>query len=192
MKREYTFAGFGGQGILFMGQVLAHAAMFAGFETSWMPSYGPEMRGGTANCSVVISDRKVRSPLVYRPDLAVVFNNPSLQKFGPRVKPGGTVLMVADLIDGGPDRDDVAVYPVPARGIAERLGHPAAVNMVMAGALLAVDPTVTPEQFEAALRTVTPAHRLATLGANLQAIREGMGFVTARRQDRPATGGGGE
>lgn len=177
MKREYKIAGFGGQGILFLGQVLAHAGMQSGLESCWIPSYGPEMRGGTANCQVVLSDRRVRSPLVYNPDVALIFNKPSLERFAPDVRPGGAIILVSDLIDTSPGRGDIAVYAVPAKGLAEAAGEPATLNMVVAGALLAVDPLLRREDVEAAIRKVTPPHRQRMVAVNLRALDQGMDWV---------------
>ena len=166
MKKEYNIAGFGGQGIMFLGQVLAYTAMFAGKEATWIPSYGPEMRGGTANCMVVVADATVRSPLVEAPDIAIIFNKPSLEKYAPAIKPGGVALLVADQIDTRPQRDNFTVYAIPAKALAEAISAPLA-------ALMAVDDTVDCSYVEAAVRKITPAHLAQSIDLNLRAVEAG-------------------
>ncbi|HEY3314624.1 MAG TPA: 2-oxoacid:acceptor oxidoreductase family protein [Bacillota bacterium] len=185
MKTEYRIAGFGGQGILFLGQTMAYAAMLAGKETVWTASYGPEMRGGTANCAVVIADQTVRSPLVYQPDVALIFNKPSLERFGPDVKPGGLVLLVAELIDTELKRSDVTVFRVPARRLAEEIGAPKSLNMVMLGALAAVHPTLDLARVEAGVRKITSGSKETLLETNLKAIHQGY-YVMRRSKDLAA------
>ena len=137
------FAGSGGQGVLTMGQMLTYAAMYADMNATWLPSYGPEMRGGTANCTVVISPEKpVSCPLIYEADNLVVMNLPSLIKFESLVKPGGNLFVNSSLIDQKAARDDINVYYVPANDIAMKLGNARTANTVMLGALLSVSPVV--------------------------------------------------
>lgn len=133
---EILFAGFGGQGILSMGKFIAYAGMEEGKNVSWLPSYGPEMRGGTANCSVIITEDEVGSPVVTAPDVLIVMNRPSLDKFEASIKPGGILIMDSDLIDREPMRNDVAIIKVAAQSTAEQLGSRTAANMVMLGSLL--------------------------------------------------------
>ena len=128
MTHEFIMAGFGGQGVMLMGQLMSYAGMFDGKHVSWMPSYGPEMRGGTANCSVVVSDQPVASPVVTEPTCAVVMNAPSLDKFAPTVVPGGCLLINSSLVTADPGRDDVKVFKVPANEIANELGNSRAAN----------------------------------------------------------------
>ena len=137
MQSEVMFAGFGGQGILLSGKVLATAAMQEGFEVAWIPSYGPEMRGGTAYCTVVISDRPIGSPIIRNPQHLVALNRPSLEKFAPVVKPDGVVLINSSLISIGANRDDVDELRVPATEIAKELGNVRAANIVALSALVA-------------------------------------------------------
>jgi len=137
MQSEVMFAGFGGQGILLSGKVLATAAMQEGFEVAWIPSYGPEMRGGTAYCTVVISDRPIGSPIIRNPQHLVALNRPSLEKFAPVVKPDGVVLINSSLISIGTNRDDVDELLVPATEIAKEIGNVRAANMVALSALVA-------------------------------------------------------
>ena len=140
------FAGSGGQGVLTMGQMLTYAAMYADMNATWLPSYGPEMRGGTANCTVVISpDKPVSCPLIYEADDVVVMNLPSLLKFESLVKPGGNLFVNSSLIEQKASRDDINVYYVPANDIALELGNARTANVVMLGALMSVSPVVPVE-----------------------------------------------
>jgi len=137
------FAGSGGQGVLTIGQMITYAAMYADMNATWLPSYGPEMRGGTANCTVVVStDKPVSCPLIYEADNVVVMNLPSLTKFESLVKPGGNLFVNASMISQKANRDDINVYYVPANDIAMELGNARTANVVMLGALLNVDPVV--------------------------------------------------
>lgn len=174
MKEEIITAGFGGQGILFLGQVLAHAAMVEGKEVTWIPSYGPEMRGGTANCMVVISDQRIRSPLVYSPSTAIIFNKPSMDRFEPTVSPGGLLLFNSDLVDRPARRDDLRVIPVPADSLASKVAGRQAANMVMLGAYVGATGTLSIESIEEALEEVTPEHRRSSLETNRAAIELGV------------------
>ena len=137
MQSEVMFAGFGGQGILLIGKVLAHAAMEEGYEVAWVPSYGPEMRGGTAYCTVVIADRPIGSPIIKNPLHLVAMNRPSLEKFAPVVKPDGVILINSSLIPIDADRDDTDVLKVPVVEIAKELGNPRAANIVALAAFVA-------------------------------------------------------
>ena len=140
------FAGSGGQGVLTMGQMLTYAAMYADMNATWLPSYGPEMRGGTANCTVVISPEKpVSCPLIYEADDVVVMNLPSLIKFESLVKPGGNLFVNSSMIEQKATRDDINVYYVPANDIAMQLGNARTANTVMLGALVSVAPVVPVE-----------------------------------------------
>ena len=123
MQTEIVFSGFGGQGALFAGQILAFAAMDAGKEVTWVPSYGPEMRGGTANCQVIVADEEIGSPLTRTPSAAVIFNLPSLDKFEPQVVPGGLIVVNSSLVNRGVSRKDVKAIMIPAQEIAEELGN---------------------------------------------------------------------
>ena len=137
------FAGSGGQGVLTMGQMLTYAAMYADMNATWLPSYGPEMRGGTANCTVVISpDKPVSCPLIYEADDVVVMNLPSLIKFESLVKPGGNLFVNSSMIEQKATRDDINVYYVPANDIAMKLGNARTANVVMLGAMVHVAPVV--------------------------------------------------
>jgi len=137
MQKEIMFAGFGGQGILLIGNILAHAAMDAGFEVAWIPSYGPEMRGGTAYCLVVMSDRKIGSPIIRNPLHLIAMNRPSLEKFAPVMKPNGVVVINSSLIPVASGRDDVDELFIPANDIAKDLGSVKVANIVALAAFVA-------------------------------------------------------
>ncbi len=173
MTHEIILAGFGGQGVMLMGQMLAYAGMTEGKNVSWLPSYGPEMRGGTANCTVVVSDKPVGSPLITRPGILVAMNLPSLDKFEDNVKPGGLLVYNSSLISRPPKRDDIEVLAVPANEIANELGNDRIANMVVLGALLGKKPIVENESILAALRYALPAHRHNLLPLNEQALERG-------------------
>jgi len=133
---EVMFAGFGGQGIMTAGQLLAYTGINEGKQVAWIPSYGPEMRGGTAYCTVVISDARIGSPIINNPRGVCVFNRPSLDKFGPRVKPGGLLIVNRSLIDATSDRKDITVLDINANDIALKVGNAKATNMVVLGAFV--------------------------------------------------------
>ncbi|MGI6357315.1 MAG: 2-oxoacid:acceptor oxidoreductase family protein [Bacillota bacterium] len=173
MTHEIILAGFGGQGVMLMGQILTYAGMLENKQVSWMPSYGPEMRGGTANCTVVISDSPVGSPLVTHPSIVVAMNRPSLDKFGPTVKPGGLLLYNSSLIDEPPTRTDITVVAVPANDLAAQMGNDRVANMIVLGAMLAKQPVVSLDAVHQALRKALPAHRHHLLPLNEQALARG-------------------
>jgi 2-oxoglutarate ferredoxin oxidoreductase subunit gamma len=133
---EVMFAGFGGQGIMTAGQLLAYTGINEGKQVAWIPSYGPEMRGGTAYCTVVISDKRIGSPIINNPRGICVFNRPSLDKFAPRVKPGGLLIINSSLIDATSDREDITVLSLKANDIALKMGNAKAMNMIILGALV--------------------------------------------------------
>jgi 2-oxoglutarate ferredoxin oxidoreductase subunit gamma len=152
MQSEIMFAGFGGQGILLIGKVLAHAAMEEGFEVAWVPSYGPEMRGGTAYCTVVISDRPIGSPIIKNPLHLVAMNGPSLEKFAPTVKKGGIIFVNSSLISFGANRDDVDELRVPVVDIAKDLGTVKAANIVALSAFVARSGIVSMETLKTCIK----------------------------------------
>lgn len=173
MSKEIIMAGFGGQGVMLMGQILTYAGMLEDKNVSWMPSYGPEMRGGTANCTVIISDEQVGSPLVTHPSILIAMNLPSLDKFEPLVKSGGVIIYNSSLIERKVERDDVTVLPIPANEAATELGSARIANMVMLGALLAQEELVSMESILNALRKALPEHRHNLLPLNEQALAKG-------------------
>ncbi|HEY8889046.1 MAG TPA: 2-oxoacid:acceptor oxidoreductase family protein [Clostridium sp.] len=135
-SQEIIFAGFGGQGILSMGKFLAYAGMDSNLNVSWLPSYGPEMRGGTANCSVILSDEEIGSPVLTRADTVVAMNKPSLDKFIDFIEPNGLLIIDSDHITDALDRRDITIYKIPAKTIAEEIGSATFANMVLLGALV--------------------------------------------------------
>ena len=174
MLEEIVIAGFGGQGVMVVGQLLAHAGMEEGQEVAWIPSYGPEMRGGTANCTVIISDAKISSPIVTRFDVVVALNQPSLDKFEKAVKPGGILVYDSTTIISPPVRTDITVVPVPASEEALKLKNSKTMNMIVLGAVLERTNVVTVESVLRALRKVLPERYHNLLPLNEQALRRGM------------------
>ena len=178
MLVESIFSGFGGQGVLSMGKLLAYAAMKENKEVSWMPSYGPEMRGGTANCIVNISDEPISSPVVTKYDIVVVLNQPSLTKFEPRVKKGGLLIWESSTIKVGPTRDDIQVQPLPAIDkAAHELNNLKVMNMLVLGALIKLKPIVKWETLMVALKETLPERHFKLIPVNRQAIELGMSLV---------------
>jgi len=173
MQKEIIIAGFGGQGVLFGGQVLAYAAMDSGKEVTWIPSYGPEMRGGTANCTVIIADEEIGSPLVKNPPLAIALNLPSLDKYEDILASGGTLIVNRSMVDRDAKRDDINVIFVPCNEIAEAIGDKRLLNMVAVGALLTALPELTLQDIEKALEGHLPARHQHLLPKNYEALKRG-------------------
>lgn len=170
-------AGFGGQGILSAGKMTAEAALIEGHEVSWFPSYGPEMRGGTANCSVVISDEIIGSPVINDADVLIALNQPSLEKFEEQLKPGGIIIIDSSLIKITPQRTDIRFIPIASSEIANELGNMAYATIVLLGCLSASTGCFKRESFEAALREVLPERRYHMIPANLEAFDKGAAFA---------------
>ncbi len=176
MHQEIVISGFGGQGVLFIGQLLAYAALEEGRHVTWIPSYGPEMRGGTANCTVIISDEEIGSPLVRNPSAALVLNPPSMTRYAPLVKPNGVLIVDSTLITERSDRTDVREIDVPAKDIAVELGLPQIANMVMLGALLGATDVLKLETIEKILAEhLSERHRKA-LEPNKVALARGLEY----------------
>lgn len=173
METSIIIAGFGGQGVLFAGQLLAYAGMDSGRHVTWIPSYGPEMRGGTANCTVIISDNLIGAPLVSRPDIAVALNLPSFEKYEPLVKADGLLVVNSAIVDAKTERDDVEAVYVPANDIAEEMGSTKMLNMAALGAMLARRPVLEPEEVQEALRGHLPEGKAHLLEANFQVLQRG-------------------
>ena len=177
MNQEMIFAGFGGQGVMLMGQILAYAGMMEGQQVSWFPAYGPEMRGGTANCSVIIGDEAVGTPIVTEPQVIVAMNLPSLDKFEPQLIGGGTLLINSSLIERPAHRTDVKVLLVPCNDIAKELGNPKVANMVMVGAIVAASGVVKIESVLQVLAKKIFKNKPEVMKLNEQAIRRGMACI---------------
>lgn len=171
---EILIAGFGGQGVLTAGQLLAYAGNLERQQVSWVPAYGPEQRGGTANCSVVISDQPVACPLVSEPTACIVMNQPSLEKFERTVKPGGTLVVNTSLCTTPATRMDITVVPVPATDLAIQLGSARYANMVALGALLAVVPLVQVESILSVLPKVMGEDKARFVPVNREALATGI------------------
>lgn len=180
MQTEIVVAGFGGQGVLFAGQVVAYAAMDNGLEVTWIPSYGPEMRGGTANCTVIVSDEEIGSPLVAHPAVVIAMNLPSLDKYEPTVKEGGLLVVNASMVDRSPTRTDIHWVMVPGNDIAEELGDRRMTNMVLLGAMLANVTLLPLEAVEKSLREHLPERHHKLLPTNYKALREGAKFLAEK------------
>jgi len=175
MKVEMIFSGFGGQGALTAGKFIAEAAMTEGKNVSWFPSYGPEMRGGTANVFTIVSDNPIASPLVSKPDVAVVFNQPSLDKFGPNVKQKGLIIVNSDMCPNIVKRDGVEYIVAPLNTIATEIGSPKILNMIALGIIIKKLGLVTYESVEKTLReAMTGGKAEKLLEMNLKAVKKGM------------------
>lgn len=177
MQEEMIFSGFGGQGALFAGMVLAYAGMDTEKNVTWIPSYGPEMRGGTAHVTVIISDEEIGSPVIRRPSAAIVLNNPSMEKYEPLVKEGGVLVYNSSLISAIPTRSDIRYVSVPANQIATELGSAKMANMVALGGLVTATSILPLEAVIQALRDHLPQSKRQMLEPNVQALRRGAELV---------------
>ena len=180
MQTSIIIAGFGGQGVLFAGQLLAYAGMDNGYQVTWIPSYGPEMRGGTANCTVIISDSPIGAPLVNKPDVAVVLNLPSFQKYEELVKPGGLLVVNSSMVPEKATRTDVDVVYVPANDIAEGQGTTKMMNMAAIGAVLGKRPFLSLEALTQALDGHMPADKRKLFAANVRVLQQGFDTAVAQ------------
>lgn len=174
--KQMLLSGFGGQGILFAGKFIAYKGLTDGKQVSWLPSYGPEMRGGTASCSVIISDEAVGSPIISNPDILVAMNLPSLDKFEKSVVSGGIIFADSTLIERKVERDDVTVYYIPATRLASENGFPTLANMILMGKLLEVLGEFNSDDMKVALSKVISAKRADMLETNLKALELGARF----------------
>ncbi len=177
MKEEIIIAGFGGQGVLSMGKILAYAALSDNLEVTWMPSYGPEQRGGTANVTVILSDSKISSPVLDTFDTAVILNQQSLDKFENKIKPGGTLIYDSYGIHRPPVRTDIKIYRVDAMEATFDMNNAKTYNMIVLGALLKIRNVVPVESVMDGLRKVLPERHHSLLDLNRQAITKGMQLV---------------
>jgi 2-oxoglutarate ferredoxin oxidoreductase subunit gamma len=177
MTEEILIAGFGGQGVLSMGKILAYSGMMQNMEVSWMPSYGPEMRGGTANVTVILSDERVSSPILTKFDTAIILNQQSLDKFENSVKPGGVLLYDNNGITRKPARKDIEVYCIEAAAEASRMASARTFNMIVLGGFLKVKPVVKIENVIAGLKKSLPSRHHHLIAENEDAIKRGMKIV---------------
>ena len=173
---QILIAGFGGQGVLFAGKFLAYKGLMEDKQLSWLPSYGPEMRGGTANCSVILSDDPVGSPIITAPDVLVAMNLPSLQKFVDDVVPGGQIYIDSALIDVKVERTDVEVFYIPATAMAKEAGVSTLANMILVGHLLENHPQLSFQGTEAVVSKIVPAKKAALLELNMKALEMGRDY----------------
>ena len=177
MKQEIIIAGFGGQGVLSMGKILAYSGLMEGKEVTWMPAYGPEQRGGTANVTVIVSDERISSPILSRFDAAIILNQPSLEKFEDKIKPGGILIYDGYGIMEPPTRKDIKVYRIDAMDEANERGMTKTFNMMVLGGLLKLTPVVTIESVLKALKKTLPERHHHLIPLNEEAIRIGMDII---------------
>lgn len=178
-ETSIIIAGFGGQGVLFAGQLLSYTGMDNGLNVTWIPSYGPEMRGGTANCTVVISPDDIGAPLVSQPDVAIVLNQPSFDKYESMVKPGGLLVVNSSIVVSECDRTDIDVILIPANDIAAELGSAKMLNMALLGATLAKRPLFDLDTLFTSLKDHLPARKAHLLDANYQVMQKGYQMAKA-------------
>lgn len=176
MTNKYLFAGFGGQGILFAGKLLAYKGLTEDKQVSWLPSYGPEMRGGTASCSIILSDDPVGSPIVSNPNILIAMNLPSLDRYEDAVEAGGMIFYDSSLIEREVKRTDVKAFPIPATKLADENGTPTLANMIIMGKVLGETGEFTEEGVLAALKKVISAKRADMLDVNLNAMKIGRDY----------------
>ena len=173
MKKEFIFAGFGGQGMLLIGKFLAMSCMLDGKHVSWLPSYGPEMRGGTANCSVIVNDEPVASPLVDMADVVIAMNQPSLDKFECKVKPGGLLVINSSIVERKAERDDIEVVYCDSTRIADEVGNPKGANVAILGAMLAKAPVTSDDSMSQAILLELGEKKAKFLPGNMKALQAG-------------------
>lgn len=177
MKKEIIISGFGGQGVLSMGKILAYSGLMEDKEVTWMPAYGPEQRGGTANVTVIVSDTRISSPILSKYDIAVVLNQPSLDKFESKIKPGGILIYDGFGIINPPKRTDIEIYRIEAMDKAAAMKNAKVFNMIILGGLLQVAPVVSENGVEKALFKTLPERHHALIPLNMQAIAEGKKII---------------
>jgi 2-oxoglutarate ferredoxin oxidoreductase subunit gamma len=176
--KDVIIAGFGGQGVMLIGNLLAYAAMEQGLNVTYIPVYGPEMRGGTANCTVVISDEEIGSPIIHNPVSLIAMNRPSLDKFQPRVQDKGIVIINSSLVDQNlADKQRITAYPVPANEIADGIGNSRMANMVALGAYVQVTGIIPLTQVQESLKSVISSHYQHLIPKNEEALRAGADYV---------------
>ncbi|MGC8705096.1 MAG: 2-oxoacid:acceptor oxidoreductase family protein [Athalassotoga sp.] len=178
MIKSIIIAGFGGQGVMLMGKIIAESAMLDGLNVTWLPSYGPEMRGGTANCTVIVGDEPIGSPVVDVPDVVIAMNIPSMIKFEEMIKKNGIMILNSSVIDREPSRKDIKVYKIDANKIADTIGNPRVLNMVTLGAFAKVTGLVKLEMIGKALEETFAGKNKKLIDLNLEAVRQGMNSVS--------------
>jgi 2-oxoglutarate ferredoxin oxidoreductase subunit gamma len=183
MYLDMMIAGSGGQGVLLIGKLLAWAGMLEGMHVTWFPSYGAEMRGGTANCTVIISDEIIGSPIIQNPGTFIIMNNASLERFEKRVKPQGIIIINSSLVKRGVKREDVEVVSIPANEIADEIGDTRVANMVMVGALIGSRRIITVGAFKEAMKKIIPSSKLSLLALNEKALELGYSYNIVRGKD---------
>lgn len=176
MNKQILIAGFGGQGILFSGKFLAYEGLIDNKEVSWLPSYGPEMRGGTANCSIIISDTKIGSPIVDKPDILIAMNAPSFDKYINEIKPGGKVFVDSSLIDKKSERNDIEAYYIPATKLASEKSLNGLANMIMIGLMIKNTDIIPKENIEKAMKKVVSAKKQNLFDLNMSAVELGYNY----------------
>lgn len=177
MLEEMIIAGFGGQGVMSMGQLIAYSAMLEGKNVSWLPSYGPEQRGGTANCAVVVSDMAIASPLVTKPSTAIVLNNLSFSKFEPLIVPNGMLFVNSSLVTLASERKDIRIIEIKATELATEIGNPRIANMILLGAYLEISKLVSAGSVLESLKKVLSAKKHHLIEINKQALEKGSSLV---------------
>lgn len=177
MKEEIIISGFGGQGVLSMGKLLAYAAMMEGKEVSWLPAYGPEQRGGTANSTVIVSDNKIPSPIISSFTTAILLNQPSIEKFMPCIKPGGTLIYESSGIIAPPENDSLNIYEMDAMDTAAEMQNSKTFNMIVLGGLIKVTHLVSVENVKKALYKTLPERHHKLIPINEQALLKGMEII---------------
>lgn len=177
MKKEIIISGFGGQGVLSMGKILAYTGLMEGKEVTWMPAYGPEQRGGTANVTVIVSDERISSPILSKYDIAIVLNQPSLDKFEPKLKSGGILIYDGFGIINPPTRKDITVYCIDAMDKAAEMRNGKVFNMIVLGGLLKVCPIVSLDGLNKALFKTLPERHHKLIPLNMKAVEEGMKII---------------
>ncbi|MGD9048603.1 MAG: 2-oxoacid:acceptor oxidoreductase family protein [Anaerolineae bacterium] len=177
MHEEVIISGFGGQGALFAGQLLTYTGLDEGLHVSWIPSYGPEMRGGTAHCIVILSDDEIGSPIIQRPSICIVMNPPSMDKYDPLVKPGGLLVANSTLVRARSERDDIKTVYVPANALAAELGNVKMANVVLLGAMLGAREILSIESVKRTLDDHIPERRKHIIAPNKHALDRGVQYV---------------
>lgn len=177
MKKEIIIAGFGGQGVLSMGKIFAQSVLMEDFEVTWFPAYGPEQRGGTANVTVIVSDERISSPIISQFDVAIILNQPSLERFESAIKPGGILIYDGYGINTPPERKDISIYRIDAMDTAATMDNVKSFNMIVLGGLLKVLPIVKLENIIQALRETLPSRHHHLIPMNEEALRKGMEII---------------